>query len=163
MEKLPSKKPVLGSIKIGVYRAPLKSLCQENRVGYRALESLPARWLTEIAEIPAFLHRCAVLTLRLSPTSLICPQVCPLQPRPIRPPTLTHPQQQAPSCGTTIRLILFRLLSHSGTDRVAHQQQELISHSFDGWEVQDQGANTFAVSWDPLPGLQITSSHCALT
>ena len=78
MEKLPSMKPVLGSKKVGVYRAPLKSLCQENRVGYRAqLESLPARWLTEIAEILAFLHRCAVLTLSLSPTSLIRPRGLP--------------------------------------------------------------------------------------
>lgn len=130
-----------------VYRTPLKTLCQENRVGYRAqLEPLPARWLTEIPETLAFLHRCAVLILSLSPTSLICPQVCPLWLCPIRPPALTHPQEQAPSCGTTIHLILFRLLSHNGTDRVAHQQQGLISHSCDGWEMQDQGANTFAVS-----------------
>ena len=58
-------------------------VCQENRVGYRAqLESLPAKWLTEIPETLAFLHRCAVLILSLSPTSLICPQVCPLCPRP---------------------------------------------------------------------------------
>lgn len=135
-------KPVLGSKKVGVYRAPLKSLCQENRVGYRAqLESLPARWLTEIAEIPAFLHRCAVLTL-----SLICPRGLPSAAPPHQPTHTNPPTAIGSFLGGQNTSHSVQAFVTYGTDRVAHQQQELISHSCDGWEVQDQGANTFAVS-----------------
>ena len=148
-------KPVLGSKKVGDHWCieHHSRVCQENRVGYRAqLESLPAKWLTEIPETLAFLHRCAVLILSLSPASLICPHAALCGPA--HQTTCTNPPTGTGSfLWGQIHLILFRLLSHNGTDRVAHQQHGLISPSCDGWEVQDQGANTFAVSWDPLPGL----------
>lgn len=61
------------------------------------------------------------------------------------------------------RLGNFRLLSHNGTDRVAHQQQELTSRSCDGWEVQDQGTQHVCCLLRPSSWFTDTSSHCALT